>query len=56
MDWKPESKGIVAVSCVQKNDLGNSCAPNKLVPSVVLIWDFVDPIHPQVKNTKITLR
>lgn len=65
LDWKPQSYGIVAVACAEKNTLdttlahpvpststqGNTTSPSNTLnvsTSVILIWDFVDPIHPQV--------
>ncbi|XP_067929011.1 dynein axonemal intermediate chain 3-like [Watersipora subatra] len=49
IDWHPTIKGLVAVSVAQKLTfdarVDNS---NKIImtPSLVLIWSFVDPIHP----------
>ncbi|KAF6028504.1 WDR63 [Bugula neritina] len=49
IDWHPTIKGLVAVSVAQKMGfdarVDNS---HKIImtPSLILIWSFVDPIHP----------
>jgi hypothetical protein len=54
LDWSPSGKGIVAVSCADKMDLDTRLqALRKVNSSVILIWNFVDPIHPQVCKTII---
>jgi len=49
IDWHPELKGVVAVSCAQRKSLYERIeqAPKLLLSkSLVLIWSFSDPIHP----------
>ena len=49
IDWHPQIKGIIAVSCAQRVSLYDriELAPKLLLsPSVILVWSFSDPIHP----------
>ena len=48
LDWQPLSKGVVAVACSEKSDIDTKVGVSKFNSSVILIWDFIDPIHPQV--------
>jgi dynein intermediate chain 3, axonemal len=51
IDWHPTQKGIVAVSCISRYsyedrvDMGCNIRPKA---SLILVWSFQDPIHPQV--------
>jgi len=50
-DWHPEIKGIVAVSCCERLSTYERIEQaNRLImtPSLILIWSFIDPIHPQI--------
>lgn len=49
IDWHPTIKGLVAVSVAQKMSYdARTDNSHKLImtPSLILIWSFVDPIHP----------
>ncbi|XP_065906152.1 dynein axonemal intermediate chain 3-like isoform X2 [Dysidea avara] len=51
IDWHPIQKGIVAVSCVHNYDCDERIelySKLLLERSLILIWSFVDPIHPQL--------
>lgn len=51
IDWHPVQKGIVAVSCVQNYECDERIdlySKLLLEHSLILIWSFVDPIHPQL--------
>ncbi|KAJ3195007.1 WD repeat-containing protein 63, partial [Irineochytrium annulatum] len=51
VDWHPTQRGVVAVSCVQRCTFderienGHSFRSKQ---SLILIWSFHDPIHPQL--------
>uniref|UniRef100_H2Y8V0 WD repeat domain 63 n=1 Tax=Ciona savignyi TaxID=51511 RepID=H2Y8V0_CIOSA len=51
VDWHPAIKGVMAVACCERLTFDEriDCA-NKLLmtPSLILIWSFSDPIHPQL--------
>src|SRR5690242_17427347 len=49
LDWKPDAKGVVAVACSEPNltEAHEKISSSKVTSSVILVWDFVDPIHPQ---------
>ncbi|ORY28245.1 WD40 repeat-like protein [Rhizoclosmatium globosum] len=50
-DWHPTQKGIVAVSCVSRTTLDERIDAGFIVKSkqsLLLIWSFHDPIHPQL--------
>ncbi|KAL7754264.1 hypothetical protein RI367_000245 [Sorochytrium milnesiophthora] len=49
--WHPTQKGLLAVSCVQRSTLDERLAhghSSKAHHSLLLIWSFYDPIHPQL--------
>ena len=52
IEWHPTIKGVIAVSCAENmtfdERIDNS---SKIImrPSLILIWSFADPIHPQVR-------
>eukprot|EP00118_Oscarella_pearsei_P015193 m.135700 g.135700 ORF g.135700 m.135700 type:complete len:900 (+) comp38161_c0_seq11:190-2889(+) len=51
IDWHPTFKGVVAVSCVERLKLDERIDKSSsllLTPSLILIWSFSDPIHPQL--------
>ncbi|XP_038048584.1 dynein intermediate chain 3, axonemal-like isoform X2 [Patiria miniata] len=51
IEWHPTVKGIIAVSCAERMsfddrvDHGSKIIMN---PSLILLWSFTDPIHPQI--------
>lgn len=48
VDCMPNAKGIVAVACIENVSFEERIAQSgKVRSSVILIWNFVDPIHPQ---------
>ncbi|KAI8613318.1 WD40-repeat-containing domain protein [Chytriomyces sp. MP71] len=50
-DWHPSVRGIVAVSCVQRVTFDERVEAGFVVrskQSLILIWSFHDPIHPQL--------
>jgi len=48
IDWMPDSKGTVAVACVDKSSMDEQVEMDgKVRTSHILIWNFRDPIHPQ---------
>ncbi|KAL5022553.1 hypothetical protein ScPMuIL_001708 [Solemya velum] len=51
IDWHPNIKGIVAVAVAEKlafDDRIDHGAKVIMTPSLILIWSFTDPIHPQI--------
>jgi WD40 repeat protein len=47
--WLPNAKGVVAVACLENANFEERVAQSgKVRSSLILIWNFVDPIHPQV--------
>ncbi|CAC5422765.1 WD repeat-containing protein 63 [Mytilus coruscus] len=51
IQWHPTIKGVVAVSVAEKmtfDDRIDSAAKVIMTPSLILIWSFTDPIHPQL--------
>ena len=51
IDWHPSIKGVVAVSVGEKLSFDERIDYAHRVimtPSLILIWSFTDPIHPQV--------
>ena len=47
----PQIKGVIAVSCCERlTSYDRIDQANRLLmtPSLILVWSFVDPIHPQV--------
>ncbi|KAJ3141403.1 WD repeat-containing protein 63 [Physocladia obscura] len=50
-DWHPIQKGVVAVSCIQRCTFDERVEHGFIVrskQSLILIWSFHDPIHPQL--------
>jgi hypothetical protein len=48
IDWQHSKRGVVAVSCTEPLSFEERVeAAGKSKPGAVLIWNFVDPIHPQ---------
>lgn len=46
--WMPNNKGVVAVSCLENSCLEERVNQSgKVRSSLILVWNFVDPIHPQ---------
>lgn len=44
----PNAKGVVAVACLENASFDERIAQSgKVKSSLILIWNFVDPIHPQ---------
>jgi len=51
LDWHPDIKGIIAVACCERltaYERIDKATVLGMRPSLILIWSFVDPIHPQV--------
>ncbi|XP_078488528.1 dynein axonemal intermediate chain 3 [Ciona intestinalis] len=51
VDWHPQIKGVMAVACCERLTFDERIDnANKLLmsPSLILIWSFADPIHPQL--------
>eukprot|EP01135_Chromosphaera_perkinsii_P005184 Nk52_evm2s322 gene=Nk52_evmTU2s322 len=51
IDWHPSLFGIVAISCADKLCFDEKVAKSSKVTScssIILIWSFADPIHPQL--------
>jgi len=51
IDWHPSIKGVVAVSVGERlsfDDRVDNAHRIIMTPSLILIWSFSDPIHPQV--------
>ena len=51
IQWHPIVKGVVAVAVAEKltfDERIDSAAKIIMTPSLILIWSFTDPIHPQV--------
>lgn len=49
IDWMPDAKGMVAVACVDSAGLDEQVETDgKVHASHILIWNFKDPIHPQI--------
>ena len=48
IDWQHSKRGVVAVSCTEPLSFEDRVEQaGKRKPGAVLIWNFVDPIHPQ---------
>eukprot|EP00002_Diphylleia_rotans_P019732 TRINITY_DN3814_c0_g3_i2.p1 TRINITY_DN3814_c0_g3~~TRINITY_DN3814_c0_g3_i2.p1 ORF type:complete len:630 (+),score=129.61 TRINITY_DN3814_c0_g3_i2:60-1949(+) len=48
IDWQPNNRGVVAVACTEHMIFDKRVETSgKVQNSVVLIWNFADPIHPQ---------
>ena len=53
------STGVVAVSVAEKmtfDERIDSAAKVIMTPSLILIWSFTDPIHPQVTSNTVLLK
>ncbi|KAL4236475.1 WD repeat-containing protein 63 [Mactra antiquata] len=51
IQWHPTIKGVVAVSVAEKFTFDqriDNAAKVIMTPSLILIWSFTDPIHPQL--------
>ncbi|KAJ3109442.1 WD repeat-containing protein 63 [Phlyctochytrium planicorne] len=51
IDWHPVQKGVVAISCVQRCTFDERVEAGyafRSKESLLLIWSFHDPIHPQL--------
>jgi len=51
VDWHPTVKGVVAVSVGERlsfDDRIDNAHKIIMTPSLILVWSFSDPIHPQV--------
>lgn len=50
IDWHPTLKGVLGISCVQRTTYDEKIEAgfNRSHQSLVLIWSFQDPIHPQL--------
>jgi len=51
IDWHPTIKGVVAVSVGERlpfDDRVDNAHRIIMTPSLILVWSFSDPIHPQV--------
>jgi hypothetical protein len=49
VDWLPGRKGVVAVACAEPASFAERVeAAGRVHTSAVLVWNFTDPIHPQV--------
>ncbi|KAK3590717.1 hypothetical protein CHS0354_012290 [Potamilus streckersoni] len=51
IQWHPTIKGVVAVSVAEKMNFDeriDEAAKVIMTPSLILIWNFTDPIHPQL--------
>eukprot|EP00898_Chlorokybus_atmophyticus_P001929 jgi/Chlat1/2737/Chrsp182S02893 len=50
IDWMPNRKGMVAVSCTEAAALDEriELVTGRFKPSALLLWNFIDPIHPQL--------
>lgn len=51
IDWLPNRKGIVAVAAAEPATFAERVETSGRVhTSAVLVWNFTDPIHPQVRQ------
>jgi hypothetical protein len=53
IDWHPTAKGVIAVSVGERltfDDRIDNASRIIMTPSLILVWSFTDPIHPQVIN------
>ena len=51
IDWHPTIRGVVAVAVGEKvtfDERIDNAHRIIMTPSLILIWSFTDPIHPQV--------
>ena len=48
IDWMPLRKGVVAVACTEDLTFeGRVNLAGRVKTSVIIVWNFIDPIHPQ---------
>lgn len=53
IQWHPVIKGVVATAVAEKltyDERIDQAAKIIMTPSLILIWSFTDPIHPQVSH------
>ncbi|XP_066297797.1 dynein axonemal intermediate chain 3-like [Branchiostoma lanceolatum] len=51
IDWHPNLKGVIAVACSERltfDQRVDNASKTLMTPSLILIWSFTDPIHPQL--------
>ncbi|XP_002740173.1 dynein axonemal intermediate chain 3-like [Saccoglossus kowalevskii] len=51
VDWHPSIKGVIAVSCAERlsfDERVDNSSKVLMTPSLILVWSFTDPIHPQL--------
>lgn len=51
IEWHPTIKGVIAVSCAERvtfDDRVDNASKILMNPSLILLWSFLDPIHPQI--------
>jgi len=49
IDWMPDAKCMIAVACTERASLDEQIDEDgKVRTSHILIWNFKDPIHPQM--------
>ncbi|XP_030851872.1 WD repeat-containing protein 63 isoform X1 [Strongylocentrotus purpuratus] len=51
VEWHPTIKGVIAVSCAERMTFDDRVEHSSKIimnPSLILLWSFTDPIHPQV--------
>ena len=56
IQWHPSIKGVVAVSVSERltfDERIDQAAKVIMTPSLILIWSFTDPIHPQVSQISL---
>ncbi|KAH6570612.1 hypothetical protein BASA60_007630 [Batrachochytrium salamandrivorans] len=53
IDWHPQQKGVIAISCTQRISF-EDCVEMGLTlrarKSLIIVWSFHDPIHPQLSS------
>ncbi|XP_071953082.1 dynein axonemal intermediate chain 3-like [Antedon mediterranea] len=51
VEWHPTFKGVIAVACAERmlfDERIDNASKVLMAPSLILIWSFSDPIHPQI--------
>ncbi|XP_077981205.1 dynein axonemal intermediate chain 3-like [Glandiceps talaboti] len=51
VDWHPAIKGVIAVACAERlafDERVDNASKVLMTPSLILVWSFTDPIHPQL--------
>ncbi|XP_033096889.1 WD repeat-containing protein 63-like [Anneissia japonica] len=51
IEWHPSIKGVIAVACAERmlfDERIDNASKVLMAPSLILIWSFSDPIHPQI--------